>query len=201
MAWVTSDPRIRQLRKAEAPMGWFPFPPAQGTAGLKFLSHPVTPAWLILSPATSKAQKSESQHNSQMLLWHFHHPQPHLRGEREGGRGGTQGQSVSGTGKAERGGEVKCNAFSGMPAAWGCSKLPPAASWNMVQISAQTAQLQRPWLDIKAASLLGQPSASLQADTDPEAMPPPLVQAQPLSQSSSPKFSHHHHHHPPEGQL
>lgn len=50
--------------------------------------------------------------------------------------------------------KVKCNAFSGIPAGWGCSKLPPpAASWNMVQISAQTAQL-----DIKAASLLVHPS-------------------------------------------
>lgn len=44
MAWVTSDPQIRQLRKAEAPMGWFPFPPAQGAAGLKFLSLTVTPS-------------------------------------------------------------------------------------------------------------------------------------------------------------
>lgn len=35
---------------------------------------------------------------------------------------------------------------------------PPAASWNMVQISVQTAQLHRPWLDIKAASLLEQPA-------------------------------------------
>lgn len=85
MARVTSDPPIGLLRKAAAPTGWFPFPPAQDTAGLKFLSLPVTPAWLIPSSAASKAQGRKSQHNSQMPLWHFHHPQPHLREEKEGG--------------------------------------------------------------------------------------------------------------------
>lgn len=83
---------------------------------------------------------------------------------------------------------MKCNAFSGIPGAWGCSKLPPAASWNTVQISAQTAQLHRPWLDVKSSLTSGAAGASQQADTDPEAMPPPLVQAQPLPQSANPKI-------------
>lgn len=127
MVRVTSDARIRLLRKAAAPAGWFPFPPAQDTAGLKLLSLPVTPAWQIPSSATSKAQECKTQDNSQMPLWHFHHPQPHLREEREGGRGGAHAQSVSGTGKAEQGGKLKCNAFSGIPAAWGCSKPAPSS--------------------------------------------------------------------------
>lgn len=155
MAWVTPDP---QIRKAEAPTGWFPLPPAQGTAGLKFLSPPVTPARLILSPATSKAQKCKSQHNSQMLLWHFHHPQPHWREEREGGRGGTHAQSVSGTGKAEQGGKLKCNAFSGILAAWGCSRLPqqPAGIWCKLVLR-QPSCRGRGWTQKLPHSLLGQP--------------------------------------------
>lgn len=55
MARVTSDARIRLLRKAAAPAGWFPFPPAQDAAGLKLLSLPVTPAWQIPSSATSQS--------------------------------------------------------------------------------------------------------------------------------------------------
>lgn len=52
---------------------------------------------------------------------------------------------------------MKCNAFSGIPAVRGCSKLFPSASCNTVQISFWTAQLQRRWLNVKAGSLLEQP--------------------------------------------
>lgn len=124
-------------------MGQFAFPLTPVHRGAE-VNQPVTPAWLISSSATSKAQYCKTQHDSQMLLQRFHRPPATF----ERGKGGIHTQSLSCTRKVER--KVKCNAFSGIPTGWGCSKLPPPASRNMVQISFQTAQLQGRWLDIKS---------------------------------------------------
>lgn len=68
----------------------------------------------------------------------------------------------------------------------------------MVQISAQTAQLQRPWPHIKAASLLEQPHPSRLTPIPRQCLP--LWCRLSLSHSHpTPKFSHHHHHPPPRG--
>lgn len=96
--------------------------------GMKSINPAVTPAQLILSSATSKA----------------HRPQPM--------KGGTHSQHKT----SRKGRKVKCNAFPGIPAVWGCSKQSPSACCTVVEISFKAAQLQKRRLNIEAGSALKQ---------------------------------------------
>lgn len=125
---ATSDPQTRQVLR-----GWFALPLAPGHSRTEVnqpVCHPSMANLVICHLQSPVVQDPTQFPDAAMAFPPPPPPQPQLREEREGG-GGTHTQSLSGTRKAEQGGKVKCNAFSGTPAVWGCSKLPPqpVAMW------------------------------------------------------------------------